>query len=88
MALGNIIGSNVFNILLIIGATSVIKPIAKGSYAPQLVNFDVWIMIAITLMFAAALYMFGRMRRSVSILFCILYFSYNIYIYVQSLALS
>ncbi|MEM7651274.1 MAG: calcium/sodium antiporter, partial [Pseudomonadota bacterium] len=36
MALGNIVGSNVFNVLMIIGITAIVKPIAAGSYAAQL----------------------------------------------------
>lgn len=35
MALGNIVGSNVFNILIIIGITALVKPIAQGSYADR-----------------------------------------------------
>ena len=45
IVLGNIIGSNVFNILMILGFTALVKPIAAGSFAPQLVNFDIWITV-------------------------------------------
>lgn len=41
LAMGNVIGSNVFNILAIIGTTSVIVPI----YTPERVHyFDLWVM--------------------------------------------
>jgi cation:H+ antiporter len=86
MALGNVIGSNVFNILMIIGITTLIKPIEQGSFMPQLASFDVWFMIVATLILAANLYMFGRMRRSISILFCAAYFGYNVFIYMISLS--
>lgn len=43
LAMGNVIGSNVFNILAIIGTTAVITPI----YTPERVHhFDLWVMAA------------------------------------------
>ena len=47
MALGNVIGSSVFNILGILGVVSVIHPIA----APQeIAVLDIWIMLGVTLL--------------------------------------
>lgn len=46
IAIGNIIGSNIFNMLFIIGATSLIKPISYSlSY-----NIDMWILLGGTLL--------------------------------------
>ncbi len=45
IALGNIIGSNIFNILLILGVTSLIQPIVIPA---QIVSFDIWAMLAAT----------------------------------------
>jgi len=43
LAMGNVIGSNVFNVLAIIGITSIITPI----YTPERVHhFDLWVMAA------------------------------------------
>ncbi|MCB9959628.1 MAG: calcium/sodium antiporter [Rhodospirillaceae bacterium] len=45
VALGNILGSNVFNILGILGATGVVSPVP----VPQdILNVDVWVMLAAT----------------------------------------
>lgn len=43
IALGNIIGSNVFNILAIVGLSGVLRPLRVS---PELLHFDVWVMLA------------------------------------------
>ena len=46
MAIGNILGSNILNILLIIGLTSILQPI---QVSPEFLTSDYWWMIGITL---------------------------------------
>ncbi|MBN2447046.1 MAG: calcium/sodium antiporter [Phycisphaerae bacterium] len=43
IALGNVIGSNVFNVLVILGASAVITPLVVNR---QLLRFDLWVMLA------------------------------------------
>lgn len=81
MALGNIIGSNVFNILMILGVTAIVKPIVESSYAPQLLQFDIWVMLAVSLGFAALLLTYKRVNKTLGIAFVGGYIVYNIYIY-------
>ena len=50
VAFGNIIGSNIFNILGIAGVTAVVSPI---SIPPEIVRFDIWIMVATALLLVA-----------------------------------
>ena len=45
VAFGNVLGSNVFNLLGILGATAVVAPIAVP---PQILVFDLWVMVAAT----------------------------------------
>jgi cation:H+ antiporter len=47
VAYGNIIGSNIFNVLFVLGATSLVKPI---DIPPQIAQFDIWVMLAATAM--------------------------------------
>jgi cation:H+ antiporter len=47
VAYGNIVGSNIFNVLFILGTTSVIQPI---DMPPQIAAFDIWVMLAATAM--------------------------------------
>ncbi len=82
LILGNIIGSNVFNILMIIGTTAAVKPIAAGSFAPQLANFDIWVAAAVSIIFAGLLFMRKKITKPVGYLFMAGYVMYNIYIYM------
>ncbi|HEX9886269.1 MAG TPA: calcium/sodium antiporter [Longimicrobiales bacterium] len=45
LALGNVVGSNVFNVLLVLGISALIVPL---SVQPQLVRFDVPVLIAVS----------------------------------------
>lgn len=45
VALGNIIGSNIFNLLGILGITAMVQPLTVPS---EIVRFDIWIMLAAT----------------------------------------
>lgn len=45
VAYGNIVGSNIFNVLFILGATSIIQPIEMPR---QIATFDIWVMLAAT----------------------------------------
>lgn len=47
VALGNVIGSNLFNILGVLGAVAMIQPLPV---AEQLLNFDLWVMMAATIL--------------------------------------
>ncbi|MBL4757000.1 MAG: calcium/sodium antiporter [Rhizobiales bacterium] len=47
LALGNVLGSNLFNILAIMGVTAVVTPI---EIPEQILHMDLWVMIAVTLL--------------------------------------
>jgi cation:H+ antiporter len=78
IALGNVIGSNIINILLVLGLTATITPAVVNH---QLVKMDVPIMIVATLMvYTAALY--GVITPTMGLLFLtlmVLYTLLNIY---------
>ena len=87
MVIGNIIGSNVFNILMILGMASVVKPIQQGSYADQLVSFDIWVALAVALVCILVLFVKGRISKLTGGMFFIGYIGYNVVIYTMNLAL-
>jgi cation:H+ antiporter len=66
IAVGNIIGSNIFNILGILGVTAIVKPIPVP---PQIIHFDMWVMLAA----AVALMVYARagytLTRPVGVIF-------------------
>ncbi len=81
IVLGNIIGSNVFNILMIIGVTALVKPIVSGSFSPQLADFDVWVTMAVAVVFSALIFLRRKIDKPTGVLFLCAYVIYNIYIY-------
>lgn len=78
MAVGNVIGSNIFNILMILGATASIAPIR---FPAEVASRDVWIMLGSS---ALVLYFMRsniRMTRPEGIICLALYFGYMVYLY-------
>ncbi len=47
MALGNVIGSNMFNLLAIIGITAIVGPIPVEA---EFLRFDLWVMLGASLL--------------------------------------
>jgi cation:H+ antiporter len=61
VALGNIVGSNIFNILGILGATALVKPIPIPS---QIVAYDNWVMLGASLLLIGACVTQWRISRA------------------------
>jgi len=62
IALGNVVGSNIYNVLGILGATALVHPIP---IPPEILRLDVWVMLAATLgllTFAVARGRIGRLE--------------------------
>lgn len=64
LILGNIIGSNTFNILSIVALTAAIKPLAVD---PVLLGMELWVTVAITVLFAGWMITVGRLTRPIGI---------------------
>jgi len=60
IAIGNIIGSNIFNILSVLGFTAIIHPIELND--PALFNYDFWVSVALSLMLIPLMVVFTRDR--------------------------
>lgn len=73
VAIGNVIGSNLFNTLGVAGGVSMIFPLAVPQ---QLMNFDLWIMMGATLVVLAYLASGTRLGRREGLLFLGAYGAY------------
>ena len=73
VALGNIIGSNIMNILLILGITSIINPIPIDSF---ITSFDAWIVLGTTLTILPFIIFKRDIKWPTGILFLALYSLY------------
>ena len=80
MALGNILGSNIFNILLIIGASSIISPILVSSTLVVDFIFLILVTILIAILIFAHKGKEKRLGKLEGILFVALYIGYMSYI--------
>ncbi len=76
VAIGNVIGSNVFNILGIIGVTAIIVPLPV---TPHLLNFDVWVLLASSAIFAPLVFLRKPIGKAVGTLLTLGYISYLIF---------
>lgn len=73
IALGNIVGSNIFNILFILGLTSVIRPL---NITPNLLSQDGIFMVFIALLFLLFAAHDKKISRKEGIIFLLLYSAY------------
>lgn len=80
MVIGNILGSNLFNILFIGGATALIKPIP---FTNQLAKQDVWIMLATSILLLAIILLRKKITRLEGGFFLILYTIYVFWLYLH-----
>lgn len=77
LVVGNVIGSNIFNILMVLGLTSIISPI---DVSPQALHFDIPVMIAVALLSLPVLYTSYRVKRWEGGLFVMYYIAYTVYL--------
>ena len=72
MALGNIIGSNLFNTLFILGSASVLNPL----HFSKTLYYDYFFMLIVTLVLYVLLLTFKNIPKTVFGLFVVSYFFY------------
>lgn len=74
IAVGNVVGSNVFNIFWILGLSSIIKPLP---FKPEL-NFDLWVAVAASILLFIWMFLGKRhtLERWQGVTFILIYFGY------------
>ncbi len=80
IALGNVIGSNLFNTLAVVGIAGVIQPMSVG---PDVLHRDILVMAGLTLMlfiFCFGWNKTGRINRAEGGIFLLCYLMYNAYL--------
>lgn len=83
VAVGNVVGSNIFNILGILGISSLVRPIGVAS---QIARIDVWVMLAVSVILAPFLLIKGRIGRITGIGFLALYMTYAVLLFNGTIA--
>ncbi|SDF30899.1 calcium/sodium antiporter [Limimaricola pyoseonensis] len=74
VAMGNVIGSNMFNLLGILGVASLVGPIPVGA---DVLGFDVWVMLAASLLLVPFVYMGRDVTRGWGVALTALYVAYG-----------
>jgi cation:H+ antiporter len=83
IALGNILGSNLFNTLSVVGIAAAIHP---TTVAPEVLSRDVLIMAALTVLLFIFCYGFrgpGRINRLEGAVLLVSYFGYNAFLFMN-----
>ncbi len=78
IVIGNIIGSNIFNVLAILGVTSLIKSITVTG---QILVVDIWIMLAVSAILSWFLWFAHPMGRLLGFIMVITYGIYTVALY-------
>jgi cation:H+ antiporter len=74
LAFGNVVGSNIYNILGIMGVTALVHPIPIPQ---QIAQFDVWVMVAATLALSVVVVAWRQIGRVTGVVFLGAYAAYT-----------
>ncbi len=82
ISIGNLVGSNIFNTLLVVGTAGTVRPFIIG---PRLAGADYWIMIAVSAGFAFLVIIFRRtISRLGGVILFFGYITYILYLFVYT----
>ncbi len=78
VAVGNAIGSNIFNVLMILGAAIAVGPL---HFAPEIAQRDVWVMLGACTLVVGLIWSGGRLNRLEGLVALVLYFVYSAFLF-------
>ncbi|WP_339427158.1 MULTISPECIES: calcium/sodium antiporter [unclassified Pseudomonas] len=79
IAVGNVIGSNLFNLLGVLGLTAVLAP-SPLSVSPNALNFDLPVMLAVVVLCLPMFYTGYRLTRAEGLVLLGLYLAYGLHV--------
>jgi len=83
VVIGNVIGSNIFNILGIVGITATLVPLSVSS---AIVDFDIWFMLATAVVLVPIAFTTRRINRIEGTLMTLAYIAFTIIVFQQGTA--
>jgi cation:H+ antiporter len=83
IAVGNAVGSNIFNILAVLGVSASVAP-ADLTVAPAILAFDLPVMVAVAIVCLPVFYRGARINRWEGALFLALYAAYTLYLILRA----
>ena len=83
IAVGNVVGSNIFNLLLVLGVTSAVAP-AGIEVSKTALHFDIPVMIAASLLLLPIFFTHYRIDRWEGVLFLGFYGAYTVHLFLNA----
>lgn len=85
LAVGNIIGSNVFNVLLVLGTSGLVSSSHSPLTFDTVLNTDLYMIMGGTLMLFVFMYTFGKYKldRAEGLIYLLCFFSYTYYLFIR-----
>ena len=80
VALGNVVGSNIYNVLGILGATAIIHPLQVPA---EIARLDIWVLVAVTALLLVQLRSGWKISRSEGALLLVLYAGYTAFLLMR-----
>jgi cation:H+ antiporter len=78
VAVGNVVGSNIYNVLGILGATAIVHPLRVP---PEIADFDIWAMLAAAVLLLFFMVRGQRIGRLTGAAFLVAYVAYVLYLF-------
>lgn len=79
IAIANILGSNIYNVLIVLGPAALIHPIKIN---PQILSLDIFVMLGFSLLLFPAMKFFGQINRWYALLLLVAFAAYSTYLIV------
>lgn len=80
VALGNVVGSNIYNVLGILGLTAIVHPL---DVPVEIARFDIWVLTAVTALLLVQLRSGWRLSRAEGVLLSCLFAAYTAFLLVR-----
>ncbi|NQX96076.1 MAG: hypothetical protein HRT64_14375 [Erythrobacter sp.] len=80
IAVGNVVGSNIFNLLSVLGITSLVKPL----YMSSAMEVHVWIMLGVSAALVVLATVRPRFGRLIGGVFLVSYVAFNVFAYMTA----
>ena len=81
LSIGNLVGSNIFNTLLVLGSAGLVRPFTVST---RFVGIDYGIMIAVSILFAAFAIAKRKISRTAGLLLTLTYIAFIIFLIIKS----
>lgn len=87
IAVGNVVGSNIFNILCVLGISGLVSPVPLIA-GEQLAQIDIPVMLGVAMLCVPLFFVGGILNRIEGLLFLVLYIAYVWYLIALALSLG